>query len=152
KLRARDGLTVARLQAGASGAAAPLLQLTAVRRFASIHGVDLFQAAREVVAESVRTALNGTDQIIADARLASGAFVDVYASSGVEPRVVHALRSDLLSRRRSYLLSHWRVLHVALDVLPCDVPSDRSLRGTLESHVLGELARQLIRREIYSPS
>lgn len=150
KLRTRDGLTAARLQAGASGAAAPLLSLAAVRRFASVHDVDLFRAAREVVAESVRVALSGTDQIVADAVLALAAFADAYRSHGIEPRVVDALCSDLLSRRRTCLLANWQRLHAALDVQPCDVPRDRSLRGLVESQVLAALARQLIRREVYS--
>lgn len=150
KLRARDGLTLARVEAGATGVAAPLLSLAAVRRYASIHNVELAQAALAVVAECVRDALIGTDRIVADAVLALGAFHGAHHRYAIEPRVVDALRSDLLSRRRRALLAHWHGLHEAFGIPPVDAPSDRYLRGTLEGLVLGELARQLMRREVYS--
>lgn len=150
KLRARDGLTLERLAAGATGIAAPLLGLAAVRRYASIHNIELAPAALAVVAECARDALSGTHRIVADAVLALGVFADAQYRHGIEPRVVDALCSDLLSRRRRVLLVNWRSLHEALGVAPVDPPSDRSLRGTLEGEVLAELARQLIRREVYS--
>lgn len=150
KLRARDGLTLARLEAGATGVAAPLLGLTAVRRYASIHNVERAQAALAVVAECVRDALDGTDRIVADAVLALGVFSGVRHAHGIEPRVVDALRSDLLNRRRRALLANWHRLHEALGLAPVDAPSDRYLRGTLEGQVLAELACQLMRREVYS--
>lgn len=150
KLRARDGLTLARLQARAKGTAAPLFGLAAVRRYASSHDVDLAEAVLAVIAECVRDALNGTYRIVADAILATGVSADAYRHHGIEPRVVEALRSDLLSRRRKTLLANWDRLHEVLGVAPDDVPSDRSLRGTLEHLVFAELARQLIRREVYS--
>jgi len=150
KLRARDGVTLTRLEAGAHGVAAPLLSLAAVRRYASIHNVQPTRAALAVIAECVRDALIGTDRIVADAVLALGIFADAHYRHAIEPRVVDALRSDLLSRRRSALLANWRRLHEAIGVAPVDAPSDRTLRGDLEGLVLAELARQLIRREVYS--
>ena len=45
KLRTHDGLTVARLHAGRSGIAAPLMELAATRRFATVHELDLASAA-----------------------------------------------------------------------------------------------------------
>lgn len=150
KLRARDGLTLARLEAGATGVAAPLLSLAAVRRYASIHNLELSRAALAVVAECVRDALNGTDRIVADTVLALGVCADAQYRYGIDPRVVDALRSDLLSRRRRVLLANWRRLYEAAGVAPVDEPSDRSLRGTLEGRALTELARQLVRREVYS--
>ena len=150
KLRARDGVTVPRLRATASDVAAPLLRLRTVRRYASVHGVDQFEAARAVVAECVRIELPGTHRIVADAVLAAGVFADAYARHGIEPRVVDALRSDMLSRRRSCLLASWDRLHAALNLPAGDAPSDRSLRGTVEASVLAELARQLMRRDVYS--
>jgi ribokinase len=150
KLRARDGLTVTRLETGAIGVAAPLLGLAAVQRYANIHDMDLTRAALAVVAECVRDALQGTDRIVADTVLALGVFADSQLRHGIEPRVVEALRSDLLSKRRRALLANWRRLHEALGVTTHDAPSDRSLRGTLEGLVLSELARQLIRREVHS--
>ncbi len=150
KLRMRDGLTLARLEAGAGGIAAPLLSLAAVRRYASVHSVGLIQAARDVVCECVRDALNGTDCIVADAVLALGTFSDAHDRHGIEPDVVNALRSNLLSRRRRVLLANWPRLHRSLGVVPGEAPSDRSLRGSLEGVALKELARQLVRREDYS--
>jgi ribokinase len=150
KLRARDGLTPARLRAGATGVAAPLMNLAGVRRYASVHDVDIAQAALAVVGDCARDALNITDRIVADAVLALGIFAEAYIRHGIEPRTVGALRSDLLSRRRRTLLAHWSRLHESLGAAAADVPSDRSLRGVLESLVLAELARQLVRREVYS--
>ncbi|MGI9008120.1 MAG: PfkB family carbohydrate kinase [Streptosporangiaceae bacterium] len=150
KLRARDGLTITRLRATAADAAAPLLRLKAVRRYANVHGVDQFAAARAVVAECLRIELPGTHRIVADAVLAAGVFTDAYARHGIEPRMVDGLRSDMLSRRRACLLAGWEPLHAALGLRAGDAPSDRSLRGTVEGQVLAELARQLMRRDVYS--
>jgi ribokinase len=77
-------------------------------------------------------------------------FAEIYSRREIEPRVVSALQSDLLGRRRSVLLSNWRVLHEALELPPAEPRSDRALRGTREREVLRELARQLKRREDYS--
>ena len=115
-----------------------------------MHGVDQFEAARAVVAECVRIDLPGTHRIVADAVLAAGVFADAYARHGIEPRVVDGLHSDMLSRRRSCLLASWWRLHAALGLPASDAPSDRSLRGTVEGYVLAELARQLMRRDVYS--
>ncbi len=150
KLRARDGVTLTRLEAAAQGAAAPLLSLSAVRRCASVRHLNLPQAALALVVECVRDSLIGTDRIVADAVLALGIFADANYRDVVEPRVVDGLRSDSLSRRRRVLLANWNRLHEAMDIASASVPSDRTLRGTLESQVLAELARQLIGRETYS--
>lgn len=149
KLRARDGMTLRRLEAAAHGVAAPLLGLAAVRRYASLHNIGHAQAALAVVAECVRDALTGTDRIVADAVLALGVFADTNYHNAIEPRVVEALRSSLLSRRRRALLANWHRLHTAIGITTGDAPSDRVLRGALEGKVLGELARQLIRSEVY---
>jgi ribokinase len=150
KLRARDGLTHSRLDNSRSVEAAPLLGLTAVRRHAAVNDIELAQAALEVIKECVQENLRGSQRIVADAVLGVGAFSEAYGRHGIEPRVVAALHSDLLGRRRSVLLTNWRVLHAALDLTPNQPPSDRALRGTIEREVLRELARQLIRREEYS--
>ncbi|HEX9067013.1 MAG TPA: PfkB family carbohydrate kinase [Streptosporangiaceae bacterium] len=148
KLRARDGVTVPRLRAAATEAAAPLLRLRSVRRYANVHGVDLVVAARDIVADCVRTELAGTDQIVADAVLGTGVFTAEYARGGIEPRVVEGLCSGMLSRRRSCLLGNWQRLHRALAVSVCDPPpSDRSLRGPVEVQVLATMARLLVRRD-----
>jgi ribokinase len=150
KLRARDGFTQARVQAGRTDVAAPLLALAAVRRYAEVHDSSLTQAAIDVLSQCVRDGLDGTHSIVADAVLALGVFADTYAGAGVDARVVRGLRSDSLGRRRGVLLAHWHCLHEALLVVAAERPSDRVLRGTTEPAVLRELARQLIRREVYS--
>lgn len=151
KLRGREGLTVARVDAGRGTVAAPLLGLAAVRRYADVHGLDLGQAAHAVVSECVRDGLEGTQQIVADVVLGLGVLTDQLARQGVGDRVLDALYSDSLGKRRAALLTHWRSLHVAIGgARTPDPPSDRSLRATTESLVFRELARQLIRREVYS--
>src|SRR5215468_1229324 len=150
KLRARTGLTAERLQAGATGVAVPLLSLAAVRRYASVHRLDLTQAALAVVAECIRDGLDGTQRIIADAVLATGVFSDAQYRHRIDHRVVQALRSDLLSRRRQALLANWDLLHQVHGIDPGETPSDRVLRGAMEMGALAELARQLVRREEYS--
>ena len=150
KLRARDGLTYARLVVGQNGDAAPLLRLGAVRRYAAVHDIDLPQAAVEVMKECVRENLHDSQQIVADAVLGLGAFANAYIGYGVDSGAAAALSSDLLGRRRTALLKHWRELHEALGLNPVDAPSDRALRGSVEPSMLRELARQFIRREVYS--
>ena len=152
KLRTRDGLTHSRLDNSRSVEAAPLLGLAAVRRYATVHDVEVAQAALDVIKECVRESLHGSQGIVADAVLGLGTFSDAYTQNGIEPRVDKALHSDLLGRRRSTLLSNWRRLHEALGLPRAEAPSDRALRGTIERDVLRELARQLIRREEYSLS
>jgi ribokinase len=157
KLRAREGVTDTRLVNSHSAEAALVLNLAAVQRHAAVRKIELAQAALEVIKECVREDLNGSDSIVADAVLGLGTFSDTYASRDIEPRVVEALNSNLpqkppklLEKRRETLLSKWRSLHEALGVTPPPLPSDRALRGNIERRVLGELARQLRRREEYS--
>jgi ribokinase len=150
KIRARDGLTLARLQDDRTQAAAPLLQLHASRRFADVHKVDLPSAAHAVISQCVLETIGGTHRIVADAILALGLFSDQYSVYGVEDRVVHALYADSLGTRRSALLANWARLHDSMGLPAPEAPSDRTLRGTTESEVLRELARQLIRREVNS--
>jgi ribokinase len=149
KLRARDGLSLAKVGDG-RGQAGPLLQLHATQRFASVHRVEIADAAVGVVKQCVLETIDGTHRIVADATLALGLFVDQYTRSGIQERVVKALVADSLGVRRAALLSNWPQLHAALG-LDSDVPpSDRTLRGTTEHDVLRELARQLIRWEVSS--
>jgi ribokinase len=150
KLRTRDGLTVARLQDDRGDAAAPLLRLHATQRFATVHKVELERAALDVVSQCVLETIDGTHRIIADTILALGLFADVHATYGIDDRIVQALRADSLGKRRIALLGNWRRLHEAMGLDPVEPPSDRTLRGTTEHEVLRELARQLIRREVYS--
>jgi ribokinase len=149
KLRARDGLTSARLGVQ-NGDAAALLRLGAVRRYAAVHDLNLAEAAVEVIKECVRENLHDSERIVADAILGLGAFSETYANHRIYPQVRSALSSDLLGRRRSALLKNWRQLHEALGLSPAEAPSDRALRGSVEPSVLQALARQLIRREVFS--
>ncbi len=150
KLRTHDGLTTARLHAGRSSIAAPLVELAATRRFASVHELDPASAAFDLVATCVGDDLHGTQQIVADAILALGLHTDTYTRAGIDDRITRSLYSTSLGRRRETLLNHWHRLHQALGHQPGEAPSDRALRGTTEPAVLRELANQLIRRDIYS--
>lgn len=150
KLRAREGMTRERLENNHSLEAAPLLALAAVRRYAAVNDVKLEQAALDVIKECVSESLNGSARIVADAVLGLGVFSEAYVSHGINFHTVDALHSDLLGTRRRILLSSWRSLHGAVGLTQFDPPSDRALRGTLEPTVLRELARQLLRREVYS--
>jgi ribokinase len=144
KLRTHDGLTVARLQAGRNGMAAPLVDLAATRRFASVHELDPASAAFDLVTNCVRDDLQGTQQIVADAILA------LRLQTDIDDRIAHSLYSTSLGRRRETLLNNWHRLHEAFGHRPPEAPSDRALRGSTEPAVLRELANQLIRRDIYS--
>jgi ribokinase len=150
KLRAREGLTLERLDTNHSAEAAPLLTLAAVRRYADVHGVEQAQAALDVIKECLQESIRDSQRIVADAVLGLGVFSEAYISRGIDARIVEALHSDLLGTRRRILLSSWRSLHEALGLTPSNAPSDRALRGSLEPSVLKELARQLMRREVYS--
>jgi len=148
KLRARDGLVLERLQTTTRKSdVAPLLRLPLVQDFATLQDIDPALAALQVVAQCVRDTTDGTHQIVADAILGLGVLGDVYVQHGLEEKVVQALRADSLGRRRATLLTHWRQLHLAMGLVPGDPPSDRTLRGTMESDVLRQLARQLLEPE-----
>ena len=149
KLRARDGLTLARLQPGREEAA-PLLRLHAIHRFATVHKAQLPAAVIDVVSECVMETIDGTHRIVADAILALGLFADVYSRHNIEDRAIQALQSHSLGTRRSALLNNWFRLHAAMGLSACEPPSDRTLRGTIEREVLRELALQLVRRELTS--
>jgi ribokinase len=150
KMRARDGLTLARLQDDRGQAAAPLLQLHAAQRFSNVYKVDLPSAALGVVSQCVLETIDGTHRIVADAILALGLFTEQYQRHGLDEKVVRGLSADSLGTRRNALLANWRRLHEALGLAAGEPPSDRTLRGTTEHDVLRELARQLIRREVSS--
>jgi ribokinase len=150
KLRMRGGLHPMRLRAEARAVAEPLLNLSAVRRHSAIADLDAAHAAVAVVGECVRDDLNGTERIVADGVFGLGLFRDLYLQHGISQRTVDCLCSDLLTRRRRTLLAHWPSLHEAHLVDAGERPSDRTLRGNLEGHVLRQISHQLVRREIYS--
>ena len=150
KLRARGGLTAARLLASRNGDAAALLELDAVGRYAEVHNVDRSRAAMELVKACVSNDLEGSDRVVADAILGLGAFADTYASHNVPSQAISALSTGLLGHRRQTLLSRWSQLHQALDLPPTSVPSDRVLRRDIEPRVLASLARHLVRRRGHS--
>ncbi|WBQ02294.1 PfkB family carbohydrate kinase [Kribbella sp. CA-293567] len=145
KLRARDGLVLERLQTTTRKSdVAPLLRLPLVQNFAALQDIDPALAALQVVAQCVRDTTDGTHQIVADAILGLGVLEDAYSLYGLDNRVTQALRADSLGRRRSTLLRNWRTLHLAMGLPTHHAPSDRTLRGTLETEVLRQLARQLL--------
>ncbi|MEU8221911.1 PfkB family carbohydrate kinase [Kribbella sp. NPDC048915] len=150
KLRTHGGLTAERLRADRSGVATPLLSLAATRRYASVHELDPADAAVALTCDCVREDLNDSQQLVADAVLGLGVFRQSFLDSGIDTQVIRALYDLALGRRRETLLSSWHALHRALAVTPNAAPSDRYLRGTTELAVLGELAYQLTRRDIYS--
>jgi ribokinase len=150
KLRTHDGLTVDRLRSDRVGLASPLMELAAVQRYASVHAVDLPNAAVALVSDCISEDLNSTRQIIADVVLALGVLTKRLADAGIDGHITRALYSSSLGRRREALLNHWHDLHQALDAEPTAAPSDRLLRGSTEPAVLRELAFQLHRRNIYS--
>jgi ribokinase len=149
KLRARDGLTLTRLQTSRDDAA-PLLRLHATQRFANVHKVPMPPAVVGVVSQCVLETIDGTHRIVADAILALGLFADQHRRNAIEEKVIQALSSNSLGTRRSALLNNWSRLHASMGLEPGEPPSDRTLRGTIERDVLRELARQLIRREVNS--
>ncbi|GAA1702389.1 PfkB family carbohydrate kinase [Kribbella yunnanensis] len=150
KLRTHDGLTVARLSAGRTGIAAPLLELAATRQLASAHDLDPAAAAFDLVTSCVRDDLHGSKQLVADTILALGLYADLYRRAGLDERITRGLYSTSLGRRRETLLNNWHRLHESLGHRAGEAPSDRALRGTTEPAVLRELANQLIRRDVYS--
>ena len=66
KMRARNGLSAARLQNSRDDDAAPLLGLAATHRYATVHDVTLHDAALAVVAECIKETVDGTHRIVAD--------------------------------------------------------------------------------------
>ncbi|GAA1567294.1 PfkB family carbohydrate kinase [Kribbella sancticallisti] len=150
KMRARDGLTLARLRDDRGQAAAPLLQLHATQRFSNVYKVDLASAAHGVISQCVLETIDGTHRIVADTVLALGLFAEQYSQHGIDDRVVQGLQADSLGTRRNMLLGNWTRLHESMGLGGGVAPSDRTLRGTTEPEVLRELARQLIRREVNS--
>lgn len=149
KLRARDGLSLAKME-DERGQAWPLRQLRATQRFAGVHRLGIADAALGVVKQCVLETIDGTHRIVADSTLALGLFVDQYARSGIHRKIVKALTADSLGVRRAALLSNWLDLHAALGLDCTPPPSDRTLRGATEHEVLRELARQLLRWEVSS--
>jgi ribokinase len=144
KLRARDGITLARLQSRNEGVG-PLLRVAAIQTASASHGIDPASAALHILAQCIAETANVTHRIVADAILGLGVLSDSYLEHQLDEKIPQVLRSDALGKRRRALLTHWRRLHEAMGVTPGEPPSDRTLRGTMEPEVLKELARQLIR-------
>jgi ribokinase len=91
KLRTHDGLTVDRLRSDRVGLATPLMELAAVHRYASVHGVDLPDAAIAVVSDCIREDLGGAQQIIADVILALSLLTKPLAEAGIDGHITRAL-------------------------------------------------------------
>lgn len=144
KLRGRDGITLARLQNGRNEGVARLLGVASIRNHASVQGIAPADAALQILTRCTAEMGDATHRIVADAVLALGVLSDLYSQQGLEERVVQALRSDALGRRRNALLTHWHRLHDAMGAVPGVAPSDRTLRGIVEPEVFKELARRLV--------
>lgn len=123
KMRARDGLTLARLRDDRGQAALPLLQLHATQRFSNVYKVDPATAAHGVVSQCVLETIDGTHRIVADAILALGLFSDKYLQYGIDDRVVQGLSADSLGTRRNMLLGNWTRLHESMGLSPAWPPA-----------------------------
>lgn len=143
KLRARDGLTSGSLQGNRYQAAAPLLELASVRRYAERQAMDRTSAAVRVAELCTLGSLVGSQRIVADAVLALGLFKVAYLTANLEARAVSKLYSPSVGKRREALLENWAALHRAVDIEPVPSPSDRTLRGSLEPATLQRLAEAL---------
>jgi ribokinase len=150
KLRTHGGLTADRLKADRTGVFTPLLTLSATRRFASVHELDIPDAAVALVRDCVREDLSQSQRMIADIVLALRVLQQELKEAGIDRHITRALYELDLGRRREMLLNQWHRLHSAVSVDPTPAPSDRYLRGTTELAVLRELAYQLARRDMYS--
>ncbi|MFC6156866.1 PfkB family carbohydrate kinase [Kribbella jiaozuonensis] len=143
-LRRGEGLKLDRL---AGNRALPLLHLSAVAEHAARTETQPTQAAVEIVRDRVGR-MDRTDRVIADAVLGLGLFATEYAANGVPSRIVHNLEWADLGIRRATLLSHWPMLHQALNGPdPAEVPvapRDRILRGRTEEEVFERLAVRLL--------
>ncbi|MGW7679682.1 carbohydrate kinase family protein [Kribbella sp. NPDC054772] len=145
-----DGTPIfSQLHSGRHDVVAPLLDLAAVRRYADAHAASPEVSALAVVGDCVRE-LAGTEQIVADAALGVGAFVDEYALHQIDRRSIRELSDAALSRRRRMLLETWPRFHEALGHQRTEVPTETDLRESLEPAALRAVAHQLVRRDVYS--
>ena len=149
KMRARDGITLARLQRRGEGSG-PLLRIGAIQQTAVLQRIDPADAALRAISLCVAEMPDLTHRIVADAVLGLGALRDQYLRDQLDERILYSLRSDALGKRRASLLTHWRRLHLAVGAPATDPPSDRTLRGSVETEVLRDLARRLIALETSS--
>ncbi|WP_410787341.1 PfkB family carbohydrate kinase [Kribbella sp. C-35] len=149
ELRSLDRPAFSQLQSGHDELTA-LLGLATVRRYATVHDVALEASALAVVSQCVR-ALDGSERIVADAVLGLGTFAEEYAWHQIDRRTIRTLSDAPLDRRRGVLLTNWAALLKALghesDARP---PSAADLDERLEAAALRAVARQLVRREMYS--
>ena len=143
KLRTRDGINPIRLQVNRD--AGPLLELSAVRRFAHLHTIDTAAAALHVTRYCTRHLLEGTDRIVADAVLSLSVLREAYESAGLDRSSINRLYSQSLTERRDALIQHWGQLHQAIGCTASVTPADRALRGQLEPATLSLLVDHLWR-------
>lgn len=144
KGRTHAGLTADRLRSDRTGAIAPLLGLVASRDQTACAGENPAAAAFDLICRCVRENLQGTQQIVADVVLGLGLHSEVLMRAGIDPSIVRPLYDSALGHRRATLLRHWNDLHRVLNLDVRPTPSDRALRGSLETAVLRELAAQLV--------
>ncbi|TCO23219.1 ribokinase [Kribbella steppae] len=144
-LRKGAGLTPARIDMQAE--AEPLLRLPAVRSHALARS-DPPTAVIQVITECVQLLPHMTDRLVADTVLGLRMYAAVYESQeGITQQMIRRLQDDAVTTRRRALLLHWATLHRALGADPAyQKPSERKLRGTIETRVFHDLIRLLLNR------
>ena len=123
--------------------AAPLLALPAVTSRAPSEDA-LGATAFQIITESVQRLPGLTDQLVVDVVLGLGIHSEALARAEVPDQILRNLRSSALGTRRRALREHWHRLHSALGAIAQPQPSDRYLRGTLETEAFEKLAGLLV--------
>lgn len=142
-LRGRGGLTIERLSKGKDRQVDHLLAVVA-DKFENEPPGPIQEVALEMIVDCVKDRLVGEEQVIADAVLGLGIFVETYARKDIEAASLRRLQADAVGLRREALLNQWPRLLRALKIATVDTPSDRVLRGTKEPQVFKKLAQCLL--------
>lgn len=123
--------------------AAPLLALPAVTSRAPSEDA-LGATAFQIITESVQRLPDLTDRLVVDVVLGLGIHSEALAKPEVTDQILRNLRSSAVGTRRTALREHWHRLHSALGATAQPQPSDRYLRGTLETEAFAKLASLLV--------
>ncbi len=147
KLRGRHGL------APVGGPDAKLKRLGKFLQVRAVDPAELDDPGRvaRIFTDSVRNlsidltpySTASTPLIIADTIFALGLLAGTYSDDDADP-VVRNLFSGSLGERRETLIDHWEELHLAVDGRrPAEKPTEGTLRKSLETRVLADLASLL---------
>ncbi len=123
--------------------AAPLLALPAVTSRTPSED-PLGATAFQIITESVQRLPDLPDRLVVDVVLGLGIHSEALAKAEVPDQILRNLRSSAVGTRRRALRGHWHRLHLALGATAQPQPSDRYLRGTLETEAFGKLASLLV--------